>query len=843
MKWYMYKKWIAMALVLVCISSAVSAVQAQGNPALQEKAVLPPANNAAGPQTGAVPATTEEESPGEAQISLSRQSTVVQEKGEALIKVEELSGERTRNSIAVKNEDGSISRIESAESIHYKKGGKWLPIDTTLRLDRSMKQYTYSMLANEFNVRVNNQSEQAAIAFQLGNESVLYEPLGMNAVTGAAGENILLFEDAWASTDMRYEVDNDELKMELVLKDNNAPKNFSFIMRVNQVTPKLNADGSIDFVGQDGGKRFRIPRMWVKDQSSSELRYDRLKVNLRSVKDYWILDIALNNKDLVYPVIIDPTTALIFDTLYAGGTVYFYDIANRLRQTASPSQTVDYYYDRNGNLIRKQPSDNLLVNGSFELDTYSSGVAIGWGPWRSGTTPTVTRSSERAAGGTYSHKVVASNMPANHFTGVYQQIKVNPNKAFTVSSQLRIDSLSNAKVQLYVDFLNAQHQYIGYNVTELTSTTNNSFITVTGNGTTPAGTAYAIVYIMVRATAANGSGQFYTDLAQFQYHTEVNLIANPEFETTSNATGPVDGWSSFGTSGTPNYKAVATPVSGGARTQQLAITGMPSLSKSGIQQAFKVAPGQPYNRMVRLNIQALTNAKVFFDVDYYNAAHQLIGTHSTEISAVTNGKYQTIAASGTTASNAAYAVVRLYFYATAANAGGTAFVDAVEFQLGAAANKLSNGGFENFTGGQKLANSWSRTVQGASGTFGRAISNYSGNYSQFVMGTGMTEGQVTGIYQDVRIGPNVPYTSNVKLLIVGVSQAKVQWHIEFFNQQNQSVGLIYAEHNAVTAPSWWNFHANHTTPAGTAYARVSIHIKSTGSNGSGGFYVDAASFQ
>lgn len=222
----------------------------------------------------------------------------------------ELTDKRDRFSKTFLNPDGTTTVQSAVYSLHYLDKGAWKDINTALRQDRSDGNNTYSMLANRFNVRLNNQSSKQAVTFSVSDQSVTYRALSMKNVTGVVYDNTVIYNEAWKSTDLEYQVQNDQLKMELQLKDNKAPKAFSFQIDAQNVTYDLNPDGSIDFLNQDGEVAFRIPRMWVKDSASDTLMYDRLKVSLKQLKGKNILTVTLDDTGLQYPVTIDPTTEI-----------------------------------------------------------------------------------------------------------------------------------------------------------------------------------------------------------------------------------------------------------------------------------------------------------------------------------------------------------------------------------------------------------------------------------------------------------------------------------------------------------------------------------------------------
>ncbi|MEC0232629.1 RCC1 domain-containing protein [Paenibacillus alba] len=224
--------------------------------------------------------------------------------------LKEFVDKRTRNSKSYLNSDGTSTVQTSVYSLNYFDGRAWQVIDTTIRPDRADSNYTHSMSANNFKVRLNNKGINQSVTFSVYDQSVTYRAIGMNNVTGDVYENTTIYRNAWGSTDLLYQVQNDQLKMELHLTDNTAPKKFEFEMKTKDVTSRMNADGSIDFINDNGDISFQIPRLWVKDASSDEERYDKLKIDLKQKRSKTVLELTLDDRGLQYPVVIDPTTSL-----------------------------------------------------------------------------------------------------------------------------------------------------------------------------------------------------------------------------------------------------------------------------------------------------------------------------------------------------------------------------------------------------------------------------------------------------------------------------------------------------------------------------------------------------
>lgn len=225
--------------------------------------------------------------------------------------LKELQGKRTRNSKSYLNSDNTITLASSYNSLNYIEGGVWKEIDTTIKTDNSDTNFSNSVNSNNFKVRFNRKSNKP-IKFEVNQNNVKYTAKNTNNVDGIISDNVIRFPNAWKDTELQYTVQNDALKMELHLADSDAPKTFEFDIKEKGVNYRLNDDGTIDFIDKDEKISFRIPKMWVKDTSSDELRYDRLQTNVMQKGNTVTLKFTLNDIGLVYPLIIDPTTVAGF---------------------------------------------------------------------------------------------------------------------------------------------------------------------------------------------------------------------------------------------------------------------------------------------------------------------------------------------------------------------------------------------------------------------------------------------------------------------------------------------------------------------------------------------------
>uniref|UniRef100_UPI000248BFFF RHS repeat domain-containing protein n=1 Tax=Paenibacillus elgii TaxID=189691 RepID=UPI000248BFFF len=65
-----------------------------------------------------------------------------------------------------------------------------------------------------------------------------------------------------------------------------------------------------------------------------------------------------------------------------GASKFQYDTKGRLIEMVDSEGTIQYQYDENGNLIRKNKTNNLLMNPSFDIYLGTNNVADSWGAWK-----------------------------------------------------------------------------------------------------------------------------------------------------------------------------------------------------------------------------------------------------------------------------------------------------------------------------------------------------------------------------------------------------------------------------------------------------------------------------
>ncbi|RIE01875.1 hypothetical protein D3H35_13910 [Cohnella faecalis] len=833
-----------MAAVLLFSMSGICSAQSAGGASFDARTVAPASEIFGSPAIArdlskdtsgkggvkvAVP-VPETEASGAAEMKFSRDRSLV---GNQSSKVKEDVSKRTRNSRTFVRADGSVRVDQSRYSVNYFSGKEWLPIDTTLRADTSIAGFSYSMLANQFKVRLNHEAGKAAVSFAIGDQAVTYKPVGMKAVKGVVKQDTISYPEAWASTDLVYQVQDDELKMELLLRDAKAPKVFGFEIQTQGVQYRINADQSVDFLNADGQPVFKIPSFWVQDSSSPDRRYDRLEVSIVESRGKTVIQLKLNDEGLKYPIIVDPSTAAIYNTVSSGGSYYLYDNGGRLSQTVSLLGTVDYLYDLNGNLLRRTKSNNLLVNGSFELNTGTTGIADGWNPIY--LTPQTV--SSPVTSGQKAQKLTASNVMSGYYVGMSQRVRVDGGKPFIANASLNIEALSNATVYLYMDFMDSQNNWIGNSGDAYSGTTGSKYITMTTTGTVPANATYADVYIMVLANANYGSATLYVDQMNFRYDSEPNLLTNPGFEGYSGLGGTADGWIKLSSGSTPYIQVVNESVSEGLRSHKVFDSNIPSGAISGIYQNVKMSGNAAYNLSAVFDTVALTNTKVQLFIDFLNSQHQYIGNNVTENTLLVPNL--ALSLSGTTPPNTAYAIVYILLRSTGTGGTGTIFADMVNLKYTSAPNKVANGSFEVAGTDPKLAAGWQR----AASIFDLVSSPVlSGRRAQKLAGSGIPNGYVVYVCQSIKVTPGALYSTSANVYVESLTNALVRLQINFFDVQGQVVGVNSMVSTTVGNSYDQIYLSNYTVPSNAVRANVLIVLQPIAASGSGTVYIDDVKF-
>lgn len=189
--------------------------------------------------------------------------------------------------------------------------------------------------------------------------------------------------------------------------------------------------------------------------------------------------------------------------------VVVYAIIRSLTNQSSGSIYVDSIH------LQYSSERNLLSNPEFLIFPDQDEVGDAWnkGGWlHEHSNYQIKRNNQQ-----HMQSISGSGIQTNGALTIFQNVKVNPARSFEVSGAIHVKQLERAKVQLYIDFMDANNQFIGANITEQSQPTTD-FVTLRNNGQVPQGAVRALVYVIIRGTDNQASGSIDIKKLVFKYN-------------------------------------------------------------------------------------------------------------------------------------------------------------------------------------------------------------------------------------------------------------------------------------------------------------------------------------
>lgn len=230
----------------------------------------------------------------------------------ALNSRQEVTNDRTRYAKTYDNGDGTRTIEIDSIPIHYKDSeGNWQEI--------SNQSLQYAVSNSAMFSETNNPFPKDAASpwrFSEGEAWIEFQPQGVEPVVGQAAANSVTYPSAWPQTDLRYTVEEERVKEEIILHHSNAPRRFAFSIKGQEVSLKEELDGSIGVYAKNSGdKLWSLPPSFAYDSKENQAPEEalipleqtlykngedyRLEI---SVPEYWFFA-----PERTFPVIIDPT--------------------------------------------------------------------------------------------------------------------------------------------------------------------------------------------------------------------------------------------------------------------------------------------------------------------------------------------------------------------------------------------------------------------------------------------------------------------------------------------------------------------------------------------------------
>ena len=217
--------------------------------------------------------------------------------------------------------DGSIIARMYSDDIHFLKNGKYEEIDNSLEKVGSY----YKTKNNSFNAYFNNNSTGKFLGYELPQGNLSFELLNNNKVNIEIIDNnskfnqTVKYKNIFDGIDFEYCITTSKIKENIIIKDKaSLVEKISFNLNTN-LKLELTKKGNINAI-KDDNILFVLDTPYIID--SNQIVFNNVSYKLSKVVNGYILDIILdaellNSKNIIYPIIIDPTV-----TTYNSGTVY-----------------------------------------------------------------------------------------------------------------------------------------------------------------------------------------------------------------------------------------------------------------------------------------------------------------------------------------------------------------------------------------------------------------------------------------------------------------------------------------------------------------------------------------
>ena len=209
----------------------------------------------------------------------------------------------------------------------------------------------------------------------------------------------LIYEDVFPGVDLRYETSGYNIKEEIIVRQPQNSYRYDFLLTMNGLTARLNDDGSVHLINEDGEEIYEIPAPYMYDGVGE--RSTAVAYALREVEDGIILTVVadstwINDTSREFPVTIDPTFNLTVSTSNNGEDLNMYITfveENSPTQTAQGTDTLYIGYGYNTKELRgyihlnqlpslpvgsiiTQASLSFLMSGFSEGHAYKIPVGI-----------------------------------------------------------------------------------------------------------------------------------------------------------------------------------------------------------------------------------------------------------------------------------------------------------------------------------------------------------------------------------------------------------------------------------------------------------------------------------
>ena len=230
----------------------------------------------------------------------------------------ELKQRRTPHSRKFLNPDGTFRVEITPRPIHYKdRTGNWVPIENEL-VPTDEQGYAYRNKGNAFEALfATNPRSGKLVRFGVDAEHwVAFSPADRPTGTGVVQGAQITYKAFRPGADLRYTVDGDQVKEEIILHRRPQTNTFVFSLTTQGVIHEQDSEGNTWFKDESSGERlFAFGKPFAEDAAESLTEAVSLSIRQGSAGEELLLTVDDTDwlKNAKYPVVIDPTARMESD--------------------------------------------------------------------------------------------------------------------------------------------------------------------------------------------------------------------------------------------------------------------------------------------------------------------------------------------------------------------------------------------------------------------------------------------------------------------------------------------------------------------------------------------------
>lgn len=300
-------------------------------------------------------------------------------------KVEEIKELRKENEVTFKNSNMTYTSEIYTGPVNYKEDGKLKPIKNKIidNKDPDKDLFKYKTTENKFSVKFAEKiKNKEIVSIDFGKEKLgfVLENISKEG-TILKEESKVTYEEIIKDVDLRYTLQPEGLKEDIILKAPNTPNEYLFT--ISGSLTAVQKDQTISFENKKGKEIWVMTPPYMEDAAgvfSDELHYELIKTDNNKQAIKLIIDKKyLEDPERVFPIIVDPTVSLggsqtnTLDTYVMKGypSLNYYNSPELRTGFTSSTSTTRTYMD----FTQSLPNLNggLLISANLKLYKTSNG--------------------------------------------------------------------------------------------------------------------------------------------------------------------------------------------------------------------------------------------------------------------------------------------------------------------------------------------------------------------------------------------------------------------------------------------------------------------------------------